>query len=185
MTAVNLGLTVIASLAVPAAITCDRVHTWSNFDGAVTVAALTATCESHLSIDVRICRRLFHCCGCSFVGDFRLTRRWRELDSTFGSGPSSELVSIPPPSLETQKRPGSQSRILTTDSARFTVHRARLAPAMISMPGHRVSRRRQREALPAWRAFSRRAVSTCHRPTRVRPTLRSVECVGRIRFFRG
>src|SRR5262249_27784174 len=75
VTAVNLGLTVIASLAVPAAITCDRVHTWLNFDGAVTVAALTATRESHLSIDVRIRRRLFHCCGCSFVGNFRLTRR--------------------------------------------------------------------------------------------------------------
>jgi hypothetical protein len=27
---------------------------------------------------------------------------------------------------------------------------ARMAPAMISAPGHRASRRRQREALPAW-----------------------------------
>jgi hypothetical protein len=33
------------------------------------------------------------------------------------------------------------------------VRRARLAPAMISTPGHRASRRRQREALPAWRDF--------------------------------
>jgi hypothetical protein len=30
------------------------------------------------------------------------------------------------------------------------VRRARLAPAMISMPGHRAPRRRQRGALPAW-----------------------------------
>jgi hypothetical protein len=30
------------------------------------------------------------------------------------------------------------------------VRRARLAPAMISMPGHRGPRRRQRGALPAW-----------------------------------
>jgi DNA-binding MarR family transcriptional regulator len=43
-------------------------------------------------------------------------------------------------------RPGSQSRILTIDKGRFTVRRARLAPAMISTPGHRASRRRQRGA---------------------------------------
>jgi hypothetical protein len=30
------------------------------------------------------------------------------------------------------------------------VRRAKLAPAMISMPGHRGPRRRQRGALPAW-----------------------------------
>ena len=30
------------------------------------------------------------------------------------------------------------------------MRRARLAPAMISMPGHRGPRRRQRGALPAW-----------------------------------
>src|SRR5271163_1890624 len=39
---------------------------------------------------------------------------------------------------------------LTTDPARFNVPRARLAPAMISTPGHWASRRRQRGALPAW-----------------------------------
>jgi hypothetical protein len=39
---------------------------------------------------------------------------------------------------------------LTTGNGRFTVGRARLALAMISTPGHRASRRRQREALPAW-----------------------------------
>src|SRR6516162_3551859 len=44
----------------------------------------------------------------------------------------------------------SQSRILTIDKGRFTVRRARLAPAMISTPGHQASRRRQRGALPAW-----------------------------------
>ena len=51
-------------------------------------------------------------------------------------------------------RPGSvrliQDRALTTDSGRFNVPRARLAPAMISTPGHWASRRRQRGALPAW-----------------------------------
>jgi hypothetical protein len=40
--------------------------------------------------------------------------------------------------------------VLTTDNGRFTVGRARLAPAMISTPGHQASRRRPREALPAW-----------------------------------
>ena len=33
------------------------------------------------------------------------------------------------------------------------MRRARLAPAMISTPGHRASRRRQRGALPAWSLF--------------------------------
>ena len=36
--------------------------------------------------------------------------------------------------------------VLTTDNGRFTVGQARLAPVMISTPGHRASRRRQREA---------------------------------------
>jgi hypothetical protein len=44
----------------------------------------------------------------------------------------------------------NRNRTLTTDPGRFNVPRARLAPAMISTPGPRVSRRRQREALPAW-----------------------------------
>ena len=34
---------------------------------------------------------------------------------------------------------GSHSRVLTTDNGRFTVRRARLAPAMISTAGHRPS----------------------------------------------
>src|SRR5271169_2605963 len=42
------------------------------------------------------------------------------------------------------------TRALTTDPGRFNVPRARLAPAMISTPGHWASRRRQRGALPAW-----------------------------------
>jgi hypothetical protein len=42
------------------------------------------------------------------------------------------------------------NRTLTTDPGRFNVPRARLAPAMISTPGHWASRRRQRGALPAW-----------------------------------
>jgi hypothetical protein len=40
--------------------------------------------------------------------------------------------------------------VLTIGERRFTVRRARLAPAMISTPGHRASRRRQRGAVPAW-----------------------------------
>ena len=43
--------------------------------------------------------------------------------------------------------------VLTIDKGRFTLRRARLAPAMISTPGHRASRRRQRGALPAWSLF--------------------------------
>jgi len=42
---------------------------------------------------------------------------------------------------------------LTIDKGRFTVRRARLAPAMISTPGHWASRRRQCGALPAWSLF--------------------------------
>src|SRR5215471_9846997 len=55
---------------------------------------------------------------------------------------------------------GRQSRILTIDKGRFTVRRARLAPAMISTPGHRASRRRQRGALPAWSRDAFSAPST-------------------------
>ena len=61
---------------------------------------------------------------------------------------------------ETNRR-GSQSRILTIDKGRFTVRRARLAPAMISTPGLRASRRRQRGALPAWSEMP----SPCRTPT--------------------
>src|SRR5271169_4380887 len=49
-----------------------------------------------------------------------------------------------------RKRRENQDRALTTDPGRFNVPRARLAPAMISTPGHWASRRRQRGALPAW-----------------------------------
>jgi hypothetical protein len=49
-----------------------------------------------------------------------------------------------------RKRRENQDRALTTNSGRFNVARARLAPAMISTPGHWASRRRQRGALPAW-----------------------------------
>jgi len=37
------------------------------------------------------------------------------------------------------KPAGNQNRILTIDTGRFTVRRARLAPAMISTPGHPAS----------------------------------------------
>src|SRR6516164_3493145 len=60
----------------------------------------------------------------------------------------------------------------TADNGRFTVGRARLAPAMISTTGHRASRRRQREALPAWckviGAASGYTVKSAHNPASVR-----------------
>jgi hypothetical protein len=52
--------------------------------------------------------------------------------------------------LRSRKLAREQRPVLTTDNGGFTVGQARLAPAMISTPGHRASRRRQREALPAW-----------------------------------
>jgi len=39
---------------------------------------------------------------------------------------------------------------LSNDKGRLTLRRARLAPAMISTPGHRAPGRRQCGALPAW-----------------------------------
>jgi hypothetical protein len=57
------------------------------------------------------------------------------------------------PELGAAKGAREPQPVLTTDNGRFTVRRARLAPAMISTAGHRASRRRQREALPAWRDF--------------------------------
>jgi len=50
------------------------------------------------------------------------------------------------------EKTGQENRnpALTTDPSRLNVPRARLAPAMISTPGHWASRRRQRGALPAW-----------------------------------
>jgi hypothetical protein len=82
----------------------------------------------------------------------RKTHRWRETNSNFRFRTSRELFLYalePGPA----SRPGSQSRILTSDNAKVIVRRARLAPAMISTPGYRVSRRCQREAPPAWRDF--------------------------------
>ena len=52
--------------------------------------------------------------------------------------------------LRSRKLTRGPHPVLTTDNGGFTVGQARLAPAMISTPGHRASRRRQREALPAW-----------------------------------
>jgi hypothetical protein len=74
--------------------------------------------------------------------------RWMR---TFGTGRGS--IFSRPPRNPASKPAGNQNRILTIDKSRFTVHRARLAPAMISTPGHRASRRRQRGALPAWPLF--------------------------------
>jgi hypothetical protein len=61
--------------------------------------------------------------------------------------------SRPPRNPATTRRPLSRNWILTMDKGRFTVRRARLAPAMISTLGQRASRRRQRGALPAWSLF--------------------------------
>jgi hypothetical protein len=64
-------------------------------------------------------------------------------DDTSGmNGALSDAVSLRPrPSLPRHRRPARQ---------RCSLARARLAPVMISMPGHRVLRRRQRRAPPAW-----------------------------------
>ena len=49
-------------------------------------------------------------------------------------------------SISLQRRVGCEPAVLTIEKGRFTLRRARLAPAMISTPGHRASRRRQRGA---------------------------------------
>src|SRR6266478_3407225 len=72
---------------------------------------------------------------------------------TLGPPVVDSIFSRPPRNPATTNRPGSQNWILTIDKVRFTVRCARLAPAMISTPGHRASRRRQRGALPAWSLF--------------------------------
>ena len=79
---------------------------------------------------------------------------------TLGPPVGDSIFSRPPRNPATTNRPGSQNRILTIDKGRFTVRRARLAPAMISTPGHRASRRRQRGALPAWSRDAFSAPST-------------------------
>jgi hypothetical protein len=70
---------------------------------------------------------------------------------------------------------------LTTDNGRFTVGRARLAPAMISTPGHRASRRRQREACQPGAMLSGAAssctVKSAHNPTSVRCKPRRAKAV--------
>ena len=56
------------------------------------------------------------------------------------------IFSRSPRNLARRPGPVSQSRILTIDKGRFTVRPARLASAMISTPGHRASKMRQRGA---------------------------------------
>ena len=75
-----------------------------------------------------------------------VTLRWREKDSNPRSPVGDRIFSRPRRNPATTNRPGSQNRVLTIDNGRFTVRRAGLAPAMISTPGHRASRRRQRGA---------------------------------------
>ncbi len=69
--------------------------------------------------------------------------------------PSPTVWDSIPSEAASDQSAASHKRILTNDRGRFTVRRARLAPAMISTPGHRASRRRQRGALPAWSLFGR------------------------------
>src|SRR5580704_3524588 len=83
--------------------------------------------------------------------EVRPTLRWREQDSNHRSPRKGQHFFETAADLATTNRPGSHSRILTIDKGRFTVRQARLAPAMISTPGHRASRRRQRGALAAGR----------------------------------
>jgi hypothetical protein len=77
----------------------------------------------------------------------RWTPRWREMDfELFGSWSRDRQTVTGEPVRQPEP-------VLTIGKRRFTVRRARLAPAMISTPGHRASRRRQRGALPAWSLF--------------------------------
>jgi hypothetical protein len=76
-----------------------------------------------------------------------LTRCWRKTDSNLWFRISGKRFFYTASEPQTGREP---QPVLTTDNGRFTVGRTRLAPAMISTPGHRASRRRQREALPAW-----------------------------------
>jgi hypothetical protein len=86
------------------------------------------------------------------------TRRWRGKDSNPRS-PRRDSIFETAPEPGDDNRPSRPNRVLTIDKGRFTVRRARLAPAMISTPGHWASRRRQCGALPAWSLFgSRRPV---------------------------
>src|SRR5205807_1088286 len=91
-----------------------------------------------------------------------LTRRWSEKDSNPRSLRRVQHFSRPPRNPARTNWPGSQNRILTIGKRRFIVRRARLAPAMISTPGHRASRRRQRGALPAWSLLAGRCPAVAH-----------------------
>jgi hypothetical protein len=77
----------------------------------------------------------------------RLAWHWRKTDSNLWFRISGKRFFYTASEPQTGREP---QPVLTTDNGRFTVGRARLAPAMISTPGHRASRRRQREALPTW-----------------------------------
>jgi hypothetical protein len=76
-----------------------------------------------------------------------LTRRWRKPDSNLWFRISGKRFFYIASEPQTGREP---QPVLTTDNGRFTVGRARLAPAMISTPLSPSPRRRQREALPAW-----------------------------------
>jgi hypothetical protein len=103
---------------------------------------------------------------------------WRELDPNFRFLDLGRAIFYTAPETCSRKGPDSPSGVLTTDNRRFTVHRARLAPAMISTPGHRASRRRQRGALPplgariargSYSALITRTGGACIPPSRAQP----------------
>ena len=66
------------------------------------------------------------------------TRRWRKTDSNLWFRISGKRFFYTASEPQTGREP---QPVLTTDNGRFTVGRARLAPAMITTPGHRASRR--------------------------------------------
>jgi hypothetical protein len=63
-----------------------------------------------------------------------VTLRWRKMDSNLWFRISGKRFFYTASEQQTGREP---QPVLTTDNGRFTVGRARLAPAMISTPGHR------------------------------------------------
>src|SRR4029077_8100351 len=96
--------------------------------------------------------RLF--AGAARGGDRRSDRPLRHQEAVLPRNNSEAVPALLAMPDRTTKRPGNQNRILTIDKGRFSVCGARLAPAMISTPGHRASRRRQRGACQPGRPAS-------------------------------
>jgi len=100
------------------------------------------------------------------------TRRWREKDSNPRSPGGERVFFETSRNPATTNHPGRENHIFTVDNYSFTVHRV-MAPEMMSTPGHRASRRRQRAALPAWSLFGPLAGQY----RRWRPSYRSLICM--------